>query len=126
MCMDSLCCTGKESRCVEEDVTCTCRCLWTGEQALLQFPFRAQDSAGWILGQEENTLTCTGTGEELREIRSKNKCRSKGCSGGRCRSQNLAGSNPRQAWGSAHCAFISAFLCCQDDQQASKLVKYFQ
>lgn len=39
------------------------------EQVLLQSPSRAQRSAGHTLGEEENTLTWTGTGEELGEVR---------------------------------------------------------
>lgn len=88
MCMDNKCCTGKE-RCWGGDVPAPAgvpghHALGEGwEQALLQFPFRAQGSAGSILGEEKITLTCTGTGEELEEIRSKNKMQEQGCSGGR-------------------------------------------
>lgn len=78
------------------------------EQVLLQFPFRAQGSAGRTLGEEENSLTWTGTGEKLGEARNKRQKAGAGCWGGR--EQEPAG------WtypSSAHNTFISTFLCCQ-------------
>lgn len=72
-----VCCTGKQSRYVGEDITCNCIPSAHGHPALgqglgagsPQSPFRAQCSAGHTLGEEENTLTWTGTGEELGEVR---------------------------------------------------------
>lgn len=53
------------------------------EQVLLQFPFRAQGSAGRTLGEEENSLTWTGTGEKLGETRNKRQKAGAGCWGER-------------------------------------------